>query len=113
VHDVDVLTAAGATVVSASGELDAYGAPDLTAALERATLDDRSVVVDLEAVAFMDSTALGVVVRAVRELGEAGRSVKVVLPRGPARRVFEITTVDRVLPVARSRDDALEELAGE
>jgi hypothetical protein len=39
--------------------------------------------------------------------------VKVVLPRGPARRVFEITTVDRVLPVAHSRDDALEELAGD
>jgi anti-sigma B factor antagonist len=111
VHGIDVLTAGGATVVSARGELDAYEAPHLSAALNQAGLAHGGVVVDLGEVAFMDSTALGVVVRAVRELGEAGRGVMVVLPRGTARRVFEITTVDRVLPVAASRALALEELA--
>jgi anti-sigma B factor antagonist len=111
VHGIDVLTTDGATVVSAQGELDAYVAPDLSAALQRAAaLADGGVVIDLEEVAFMDSTALGVVVRAVRELGKTGRRVKVVLPRGTARRVFEITTVDRVLPVAGSRALALHEL---
>lgn len=110
-HGIEVLTSAGAAVVSAKGELDAFVAPDLTAALERAAQLDGSVVVDLEAVAFMDSTALGIVVRGVRELGEAGHAVKVVLPKGTARRVFEITTVDRVLPVAGTRANALAELA--
>lgn len=110
VHGIELLTAGEATVVSAEGELDAYLAPDLDAALERAAGDGSAVVVDLEAVAFLDSTALGVVVRAVRELGEAGRDVRVVLPRGVARRIFEITTVDRVLPVAGSRAEALAEL---
>jgi len=113
VHGIVLLTAAGATVVIAQGELDAYVAPHLSAVLERAAArDDGGVVVDLEEVAFMDSTALGVVVRAVRKLGESGRRVKVVLPRGTARRVFEITTVDRVLPVAHSRARALAELVG-
>lgn len=110
-HGIDVLTAVGATVVSAQGELDAYEAPHLSAALAQAALAEGGVVVDLQEVSFMDSTALGVVVRAVRELGETGRRVRVVLPRGTARRVFEITTVDRVLPVAGSRALALEELA--
>jgi anti-anti-sigma factor len=110
VHGIDLLTAAGATVVSAHGELDAYVAPDLSTVLERAAREDGGIVVDLEDVSFMDSTALGIVVRAVRELGEAGRRVKVVLPRGTARRVFEITTVDRLLPVAGSRAHALAEL---
>lgn len=112
-HGIDVLTADGATVVSAKGELDAYEAPQLSDALRQAALADGGVVVDLGEVAFMDSTALGVVVRAVRELMEAGRRVRVVLPRGAARRVFEITTVDRVLPVAASRALALEEIAAE
>jgi hypothetical protein len=30
-----------------------------------------------------------------------------VLPEGFARRIFEITTLDRVLPVAGTRDEAL------
>jgi anti-sigma B factor antagonist len=111
VHGIDVLTVDGTAVVSPQGELDAYEAPHLSAALNQAGLAGRGVVVDLDGVTFMDSTALGVVVRAVRELGEAGRRVRVVLPRGAARRVFEITTVDRVLPVAASRALALEELA--
>ena len=111
-HGVDVLTVDGATVVSAQGELDAYEAPHLSAALSQAALaGGGGVVVDLAEVAFMDSSALGVIVRTVRELGEAGRRVMVVLPSGAARRVFEITTVDRVLPVAASRALALEELA--
>jgi anti-sigma B factor antagonist len=113
VHDIAVLTENGVTVVSPKGELDAFTAPGLSEAFRRASSDGRDVVVDLGDVAFMDSTALGIVVRAVRELGEDGRAVRVVLPRGTARRVFEITTVDRVLPVAGSRTDALAELVVE
>jgi anti-sigma B factor antagonist len=107
VHAVDVLTEAGATIVSATGELDLYAKPDLERALHRAAQDGAAVVVDLGAVSFMDSTALGALVHGVRELDDAGRGVRVVLPRGTARRVFELTTVDRVLPVAESRADAI------
>jgi anti-anti-sigma factor len=111
VHGLDVLSESGATIVSARGEVDAYVAPALAAAFANQTWTAGGVVVDLEAVSFMDSTALGTVMRAVRELGEAGRQVKVVLPRGSARRVFELTTVDRLLPVAASRAEAVSELA--
>ena len=63
------------------------------------------------AVSFLDSTALGVLVRAVRELGErGGRRADRAPARAPARRIFEITTLDRVLPVAASREDAVAEL---
>lgn len=112
-RDIDVLTLPDATVVVARGEVDAYLAPDLSDALDRAVHTHTGVVVDLEAVAFLDSTALGVVVRAVRDLEAAGRAVRVVLPRGAARRIFEITTVERILPVSGSRAAALDELAGD
>ena len=86
---------------SAGGELDAYAAPDLSQAFTSVAGEDR-IVVDLETVSFLDSTALGVVVKAIREVDERrGRSV-IVLPAGPARRIFEITTLDRVLAVAPS-----------
>ena len=99
-----------ATIV-AGGELDAYDAPKLTEAFSELARDAR-VVVDLGAVSFLDSTALGVVVRAVREIEERGDDSRVVLPRGTARRIFEITTLDSVLPVVESRAQALEALTG-
>jgi anti-sigma B factor antagonist len=108
-HRITVDRERQAAAVTAEGELDAYVAPDLTAAFGDVA-DDRRLAVDLGAVSFLDSTALGIVVRAVREIRERGGEVRVVLPRGSARRIFEITTLDRVLPVSSSREAALGEL---
>ncbi len=99
-------------IVRAEGELDAYAAPDLADAL-RGPVGKRHLrlVADLTRTTFMDSTALGVLVNAVRELERGGGRVRIVLPERSARRIFEITTLDRVLPVSSSCALALEELA--
>lgn len=94
-------------VVTASGELDAFVADELSGAFASA---GDTVVVDLESVSFMDSTALGTLVRAVREVESRAGGIRVVLPESTARRIFEITTLDRVLPVSPSRNEALAEL---
>jgi anti-sigma B factor antagonist len=109
-HRIEVELRAGAAIVVAAGELDAFAAPDLDSSLLEAAAA-RCVVADLHAVSFLDSTALGVLVRAVRGLTESGAAVRVVLPKGSARRIFEITTLDRVLPLAPTRTAALDELA--
>ena len=109
VHRITVDNEQLATVLTAEGELDAFVAPDLTAAFADVGEATR-VVTDLTAVSFLDSTALGLVVRAVREIGERNGVVRVVLPKTTARRIFEITTLDRVLPVSETRADALAEL---
>ena len=108
-HAVVIEQIGTATIVRGAGELDAFAAPDLASAF----LELRgaaSVLADLTRVSFMDSTALGVIVRGVRALGEEGTRVQVVLPEGTARRIFEITTLDRALPVAATRQAALEAL---
>jgi anti-anti-sigma factor len=105
-HDVVIEQSATATIVRGAGELDAFAAPDLAAAFSELR-GAVSVLADLERVSFMDSTALGVIVRGVRTLDEEGARVRIVLPRGPARRIFEITTLDRALPVAATRLEAL------
>jgi anti-sigma B factor antagonist len=102
-----------AVVMTAEGELDAYVAPALTEALESAGIDGRPLVADLTKVSFLDSTALGVLVRTVREIVERGGQARVVLPESPARRIFEITSLDRLLPLASSRADALRQLGAE
>ena len=111
-HTVATEESARTRVLLAAGEVDAFAAPDLVSAfleIHGAT----HVLVDLTRVSFMDSTALGAIVRNVRELGEGGAEVRVVLPSGSARRIFEITTLDRVLPVARSRDEGLAALGAD
>jgi anti-sigma B factor antagonist len=110
VHRVGVELEGSATVVVASGELDAYAAPDLSTELE-SVRDRDGVVVDLTRVSFMDSTVLGLLVRTTRELSEADARVRIVLPAGPARRIFEITALDSVLPIAETRGTAVDEVA--
>ena len=108
-HDVSIEHHEATAIVCAAGELDAFAAPDLAAALG-AVADTPRVVVDLTRVAFLDSTALGEVVRTARARDEQGNVLRVVLPDGPARRIFEITGLDRALPVAPTRLDAVREL---
>jgi anti-anti-sigma factor len=108
-HRISLDRSAAAVVVAGAGELDAFAADELAGALTEASGDDR-LVVDLTFVSFMDSTVLGLLVRAVRDAERRGGAVRVVLPRSTARRIFEITTLDRVLPVADSREQALTEL---
>jgi anti-sigma B factor antagonist len=108
-HRVEVDRRAEIAIVRASGELDAFAAPDLSSAFGKVTGEAR-VVADLGPVTFLDSTALGLVVRAVRELTEAGAEVRVVLPGGHARRIFELTSLDRLLPIAESRSAAIDAL---
>jgi anti-anti-sigma factor len=112
-HRVRVERVGEASVVTAHGELDAFTAPALSDAFADAAADaDDRVVIDLSAVAFMDSTALGLVVKAVNEIGDRGGDVRLVLPEESARRIFEITTLDRVLPIEASRAEALRAVAG-
>jgi anti-anti-sigma factor len=110
VHAVEIERADRAVVVRASGELDAFAAPDLDSAFAEVRRELR-VLADLGRVSFMDSTALGVLVRNVRELAEAGAEVRVVLPRGTARRIFEMTALERALPVVADVRVGLLELA--
>jgi len=108
-HAVVIEQSGRTRVVRGSGELDAFAAPDLSSAFD-AIRGERSVVADLTRVSFIDSTALGVIARGVRALHEGGARVQVVLPAGSARRIFEITALDRALPIAASQRAALEAL---
>jgi anti-sigma B factor antagonist len=91
--------------VALSGELDAYDAPALRAAFAELAggRPGLLVVLDLSAVTFLDSTALGTIVGLLRRVREGGGQLRVVLPEGTARRIFEVTALERALDVWPSR----------
>ena len=101
-HRLTIDRSAAVPVVEAGGELDAYAEPDVLSAFADVG-EELRVVVDLEAVSFLDSTALGALVRSLQQITDRGGEARIVLPASAARRIFEITTLDRVLPTSESQ----------
>jgi anti-sigma B factor antagonist len=101
----------GTFVVTVSGELDLYTVPQLEEELERAKAPGAArVVVDLAGVSFMDSTALGALVRAHREVRLAAGELALVSDDPRVARLFAITGLERVIRVHPSLIDAIDDL---
>ncbi len=102
-HDVD-----GVVRIAVSGEVDVATAPVLREQLyEAVDGSDGTVIVDLLAVTFLDSTALGVLIGA-RERGEAlGRSLRLVLKEPRLVKIFEITGLTELFEIFPTVDEAV------
>jgi anti-sigma B factor antagonist len=100
-----------AFVVSFAGELDLYSAPELKEELRRLVDGGaRNLVVDLTATTFVDSTALGVLLRGAQRLRAVDRGrLAVVVSDENVRRIFTMTGLERVFPLYGTRDEALAE----
>ena len=98
---VDINPVGGDVVVAVRGELDVLTAPFLWEQMEPALAGvTGQLVFDFAGLTFIDSMGLGVVVRAQSRLrGETGRQIVVRHLNAHARKVFEITGLDRVLDV--------------
>jgi len=101
-------------LVSVSGELDLYTAGSLKARIDEAgAVGADTVLVDLSAVSFVDSTALGVLVQESKRLEGRGHSLVLVTNDPRTRRVVEVTGLNRVLRTYATLQDALAELMPE
>ena len=101
----------GHAVVDLEGELDLFTAPRLQEALlEGIEHGARCVVVDLSAVTFIDSTALGLLIGAGKRLLRAQGSLGIVCPHGGVRRLLELTGLDSVFVIYGTRKEALSAL---
>jgi anti-sigma B factor antagonist len=113
--DASVTTAKlgdNAYTLTLKGELDLYSTPLLVAELEALTPDGPDVVLDLAAVTFLDSTALGAILLGVRRLRQAGGDMALVSSNPETTRLLSIVGVDRVVPVYETAERALEQLVG-
>jgi len=98
----------GGTVVSLTGELDLYNAEDVRAALLESCAEEPAVlVVDLEQVTFIDSTALGVLIEARSRLADRS-GFRLAAPGLETRRALEVSGLDRHFSVFDTVAAALE-----
>ena len=97
----------GAPGVLVRGDVDIDTAPRLTEAIDAAIRETRGAfVVDLCEVDFLDSSGVNVLVRARAVLGREDRSLVVICPPGPARRIFESAGIADLLALFESREEA-------
>lgn len=95
------------SVIGVSGELDVYTAPALEEVLgDLVDAGKIKVVVDLSAVSFMDSTGLGLLIKALKWTRENGGALEVVANSEKILKVFRITGLDGVLTLHESVETA-------
>jgi anti-sigma B factor antagonist len=97
-----------AVVLSLAGELDLYNAEEVRGALLDACAGEPDVlVVDLEEVRFIDSTALGVLIEARSRMSDRS-GFRLAAPGLETRRALEVSGLDRHFVVHDTVADALE-----
>jgi anti-sigma B factor antagonist len=104
----------GIRAFTVRGELDMNTAPELEQGLKDALeQSSASIMLDLSACEFIDSTGIALIVRTWQRLGDSGGG-KLVLccSNHQVRRLLKITGVESSIPMHEQRDDALAELRG-
>ena len=99
-------------VVAVRGEIDLFTAPELKSTLADALEAGHTrIVVDLTETTFLDSTALGVLIGAVKRLRSQDGALTIVNTDPNIAKTFEITGLDQIFTIRPTRDEAVDALA--
>jgi len=106
---VEVRSADRAAVIVVSGELDLASAPALEEELTRAVTNGADpVIVDLRELEFIDSTGLGLLIKANRKAEAAGRRFAIVRGQSQVQRLLGVTGIEQRLTLVDSPEELLE-----
>lgn len=106
--EVSIDERAGAySVVSVRGEVDLHTAPKVQYAVERGANGVGTVILDMSAIAFMDSTALSMLMRVKDSLQEKGVELRLSNPSDAVQRIFNVTGFGDYFDVFPSREAAI------
>jgi anti-anti-sigma factor len=95
----------GLAVVHVAGDFDLSTVATFEEELEP-SLSAGLVLIELAGCTFLDSSALRTLVGAQRRVAEAGGRLVLVAPSQPVRRVLDIATLDRFIPVVATLAEA-------
>ena len=98
----------GHVVVALQGELDIADSAGVTAVLTAAATGNPRIIVDLAALEYIDCCALGALVRVRAQARHAGGDLLLAAPRGPVRRLLDLTGLTGVFSVHASVDEAVQ-----
>jgi anti-sigma B factor antagonist len=98
----------GATIIAVGGEIDVYTAPKLRDKITELVADGvYDIIVDMEAVEFLDSTGLGVLVGGLKKVRAHDGSLQLICTQDRLLKIFRITGLAKVFVIHDSADGAL------
>ena len=98
----------GTTIVAVGGEIDVYTAPKLRDRITELVADGvYTIVIDMEAVEFLDSTGLGVLVGGLKKVRAHDGSLELICTQDRLLKIFRITGLAKVFVIHDSADGAL------
>lgn len=105
---LEVRSAHDAAVIAISGELDLASAPALEEELERSAANGADlVIVDLRELQFIDSTGLGLLIKAHRQAEASGRKFAIVRGQSQVQKLLGVTGIDQRLTLVDSPEELL------
>ena len=98
----------GRAVVAVGGEIDVYTAPKLRDQItELVSGGSYNIVIDLEAVEFLDSTGLGVLVGGLKKVRAHDGSLELICSQERLLKIFRITGLAKVFVIHDSVDPSV------
>lgn len=96
-------------VLAVRGEIDLFTAPELKQVLAESIESGRvRIVIDLTETTFLDSTALGVLIGAVKRLRSRDGALAIVNTDENIAKTFEITGLDQIFTIVPTRQEAID-----
>ena len=96
-------------VLAVRGEIDLFTAPELKQVLAESIEAGRvRIIVDLTETTFLDSTALGVLIGAVKRLRSRDGALAIVNIDENISKTFEITGLDQIFTIVPTREEAVD-----
>jgi anti-sigma B factor antagonist len=97
----------GAPGIALRGQIDVAAVPALEPAVDAAIRDTTGAfILDLCELDLLDSSGLGVILRARALLAREDRALAIICPPGPVRRLFEVVGIADLLFLYASREEA-------
>lgn len=112
--DLKTHTTGSVKILRLSGSFDAYSAAPVRTWFEETTSTRPAhIVINLEKVSFLDSTALSVLVQGVKRARQNTGDVRLCKLQAPVRMVFELTRLDQVFEIFNNEEDAAQAFGDE
>jgi anti-sigma B factor antagonist len=86
-------------LLAVRGEVDLDSSPDFLAAIQRALQHHHDLVVDLEAVRYIDSSGIAVLVQGQKQARSLGRSFRLRRPSPRVQAVIRLAQLDRLFEI--------------
>ena len=103
-----------ASLIDLEGEVDVYTAPQLKQQIiELLDRGVRYIIVNLTAVDYLDSTALGVLIGGLKRLRERDGILDLICPNPRIKRIFEITGLDKIFDIYATEEEVRKKLKPE